>query len=109
MRTLRLGTMVRPAAAGTAVDGDRSDLKGVCPSTVVVQTHWYPQTEFGVYYQLVGPNPTVDVKRKLVNGPLYDQGRDTGIRIEVHSGGPATGFKLDSEEIYADRASPWAR
>jgi hypothetical protein len=91
------------AAAPTAAVGDRSNLKGVCPATVVIQTHWYPQTEFGAYYQLVGPNPTVDAKRKVVNGPLYDQGRDTGVRVEVRSGGPATGFKLDSEEMYADR------
>ena len=70
----------------------------------MVQTHWYPEAEFGVYYQLIGPNPEIDAGRKLVRGPLYDQGRDTGVRIELRSGGPATGLKLVSEQMYTDRS-----
>src|SRR5688572_25386941 len=78
-------------ATGTdprAASADRLDLKGVCPATIVVQTDWFPETEYGVYYHLLGPNPKVDTKRKLVSGPLYAEGRDTGVRIEVRSGGP---------------------
>jgi hypothetical protein len=93
-------------ATGTApraASADRLDLKGVCPATIVVQTDWFPETEYGVYYHLLGPNPKVDTKRKLVSGPLYAEGRDTGVRIEVRSGGPATDFKLVSEQMYTDR------
>jgi hypothetical protein len=87
-----------------AASGDRLDLKGVCPDPIVVQTDWFPETEYGVYYHLVGPNPKVDTKKKLVNGPLYAEGKDTGVRIEVRSGGPATDFKLVSEQMYTDRS-----
>jgi hypothetical protein len=126
VRSVRLGTIVllagalvatactgggnddQPASqaatgAGGAADGNPRDLKGVCPGTVVVQTDWFPETEYGVYYHLLGPNPTVDTKRKRVSGPLYADGQDTGVRIEVRSGGPATEFKLVSEQLYIDR------
>jgi hypothetical protein len=94
----------QPAAgAGAAGDGNPNDLRGVCPSTVVVQTDWFPETEYGVYYHLIGPNPTVDAKAKKVSGPLYAEGQDTGVKIEVRSGGPATEFKLVSEQLYLDR------
>jgi hypothetical protein len=92
------------AAGGAAATGDRSDLKGACPATIVVQTDWYPETEYGVLYHLIGPNPTIDAKKKVVSGPLYDRGRDTGVRIEVRSGGPATEFKLVSEQMYEDKS-----
>jgi hypothetical protein len=126
VRTLRLGTILLAAilaAAGCTRGGgggggdqpaprptsaasgaDRSSLKGVCPDTIVVQTDWYPETEYGVLYHLIGPNPTIDAKKKLVSGPLLDQGRDTGVRIEVRSGGPATGFKLVSDQMYTDKS-----
>jgi hypothetical protein len=130
VRTLRLGTIVllaaalaatgctggggggsgdqpgsRSASAGAgAAGGDRSSLKGVCPDPVVVQTDWYPETEYGVFYHLVGPNPQVDTKHKVVTGELLDQGRDTGVKIEVRSGGPATGFKLVSDQMHTDKS-----
>jgi hypothetical protein len=91
------------AGNAPAASGDRLNLKGVCPDTVVVQTDWFPESEYGVWYHLVGPNPRVDTNKKLVNGPLVAEGRDTGVRIEVRSGGPATGFELVSAQMYKDR------
>jgi hypothetical protein len=93
------GGTVPPAAAG-----DRLSLKDVCPATIVVQTDWFPESEYGVYYHLVGPNPKVDTNKKLVNGPLVAEGADTGVRIEVRSGGPATGFELVSAQLYKDKS-----
>jgi hypothetical protein len=93
------GTTAPPAAAG-----DRLNLKDVCPATIVVQTDWFPESEYGVYYHLVGPNPTVDTNKKLVSGPLVAEGTDTGVRIEVRSGGPATGFELVSAQMYKDKS-----
>ena len=128
MRTLRLGTIVllaatlaavgctsgddsgggaQPAtkpASGAAPGGEQVNLAGVCPETIVLQTDWYPETEYGVYYHLLGPNPQIDTKNKVVSGPLLDGGKDTGVRIEVRSGGPATGFKLVSEQMYTDES-----
>jgi hypothetical protein len=88
-----------PAATGA----DRLNLRDVCPSTVVVQTDWFPETEYAVYYHLLGPNPKVDTKSDSVNAPLVAEGKDTGVRLEIRSGGPATGFKLVSEQMYADK------
>jgi hypothetical protein len=94
-----------PGAASGSAGGDRLDLRGVCPETVVVQTDWFPETEYGVLYHLVGPDPKVDVARKRVSGPLVAEGgKDTGVRIEVRSGGPATDFKLVSDQMDADKS-----
>jgi hypothetical protein len=92
------------SASGAASGGDRLNLKGVCPDPIVVQTDWFPETEYGVYYHLLGPNPKIDTKRKTVSGPLYAEGKDTGVQIEVRTGGPATDFKLVSEQMYTDRS-----
>jgi hypothetical protein len=93
-----------PAATGAAAGGDRLNLRGVCPETVVVQTDWFPETEYGVYYHMLGPNPKVDVGRKRVSGPLMAEGQETGVQLEVRSGGPATDFKLVSEQMYTDKS-----
>ena len=123
MRRLRLGMVVLATAAIVAAGctngggeattggsnapqaaaGDRLNLKDVCPATIVVQTDWFPESEYGVYYHMVGPNPKVDTNKKLVNGPLVAEGQDTGVRIEVRSGGPATGFELVSAQMYKDK------
>ena len=89
-------------ASGSASGDDRFNLKGTCPATIVVQTDWFPETEYGVLYHMLGPNPTVDVARKRVSGSLVAEGQDTGVRLEVRSGGPATDFKLVSEQMYTD-------
>jgi hypothetical protein len=96
-------TATQPAS-GAAAGGDRLNLRGVCPATIVAQTDWFPETEYGVLYHMLGPNPTVDVGRKRVNGSLVAEGQDTGVRLEVRSGGPATDFKLVSEQMYTDRS-----
>ena len=89
-----------PAAAG----GDRLNLADVCPNPIVVQTDWFPETEYAVYYHLLAPNPKVDAKKNIVSAPLVAEGKDTGVRLEVRSGGPATGFKLVSEQMYTDKS-----
>jgi hypothetical protein len=89
--------------APQAAAGDRLNLKDVCPATVVVQTDWYPESEYGVYYYLVGSNPNIDTNKKVVSGPLVAEGKDTGVRIEVRSGGPATGFEPVSAQMYKDK------
>jgi hypothetical protein len=87
----------------SAAAGDRLNLKGVCPDPVVVQTDWDPESEYGVYYHLLGPNPRVDTERKRVSGPLVAEGKDTGVRIEVRTGGPSIGFEPVSAQMYKDK------
>jgi hypothetical protein len=91
----------RSAAAPPAA---RTDLRGICPDPIVVQTSWFSQVEHFVAYQLLGSGYTVDTGRKRVTGPLVAHGADTGVRIEIRAGGPAIGFQQVSAQMYADRS-----
>jgi hypothetical protein len=91
------------ATAGAAGSSDPLDLRGVCPSTIVVQTSWTPIIEsWGALYALLGPNPQEDVKGKRVTAPLVAQGKDTGVKLELRAGGPATGFEKSTATMYSD-------
>lgn len=88
------GNAGQPAATG--------HLAGVCPDPLVVQSPWWPQSEHGVFYQLVGEGYTVDPDNLNVTGPLVASGEDTGVQIEIRAGGPAIGFTNAATEMYAD-------
>lgn len=90
------------AGAPAAPAGGPLDLKGACPDTVVMQQDWQPEAEHGAMYSVVGPNYTVDTNTKSVTGPLVAQGVDTGVKVEVRSGGPNTGFKPVPALMYSD-------
>jgi hypothetical protein len=90
-----------PAAANTS--GPRA-LKGVCPDPIVIQKDWQPESEQGHLYQLVGPGYTIDSDKKRVIGPLVAHGVDTGVRIEIRSGGPAIGFQSSPAVMYLDKS-----
>jgi hypothetical protein len=92
-----------PASDAPAPSG-RGSLAGVCPSTVVVQTNWFPQSEHGAAYQLLGPGYRVDAARKRVTGPLMVDGNSTGVRIQIRAGGPAVGFQSSAALMYQDPA-----
>ncbi len=82
-------TAGNPAPA--AVSGDARQLRGLCPSPIVVQTSWYPESTHGGLYELLGTNYTVDKSRKRMRGPLVSHGVDTGVSLEIRAGGPAAG------------------
>lgn len=75
-------------------------LAGVCPDNVVIQTDWNPEAEHGFLYNLVGDGYTVDTKTVAVKGPLWSEGKDTGVAIEIRAGGPAVGFQPVISEMY---------
>jgi hypothetical protein len=121
MRSVRLGIAVLAvlalAAAGCGGNGDEGgsqasgttaptdasvSLKGVCPDTIVVQTDWDPESEYGVYYHMLGPNPDIDTDHKRVTAPLVSGGKDTGVKLEVRLGGPSIGFEPVSSQMYKD-------
>ncbi len=56
----------------------------------------------GALYQMVGDDYTVDTDRKVVMGSLVASGVDTGIDIEVRTGGPAIGFQNPSSQMYVE-------
>jgi hypothetical protein len=91
-----------PTPAPGAASGDPLDLKGVCPDPIVVQKDWQPESEHGFLYNLVGKGYQVDTDKKKVTGPLVAQGRDTGVDIEIRTGGPAVGFEPVPAVMYAD-------
>ena len=79
-------------------------LKGVCPDTVVFQTDWNPEAEHGAEYNMVGEGYTADTSKLRVTGPLVSKGEDTGVKLEIRSGGPAIGFQQVTSQLYADPA-----
>ncbi len=92
------------AAAEPAAEGVAADLSGVCPSPMVVQTDWFPESEHGAMYELVGDDYVVDVDAKVVRGSMVLGGTDLGIEWEVRTGGPAIGFSPVSQHMAADES-----
>jgi hypothetical protein len=91
-------TPVQPATSS------RLNLKGICPNPIVAQTDWDPESEYGVYYHLLGSRPHVDKARKRIRGPLVAEGTATGIQLEVRAGGPSIGFEPVTSQMYQDQS-----
>ncbi|MDT3442397.1 MULTISPECIES: nitrate ABC transporter substrate-binding protein [unclassified Pseudofrankia] len=91
------------ASAGGAVPA-QYDLKAAgCPSTIVLQSDWNPESEHGGQYQLLGPNPSFNTGKKSVTSELVAHGGvDTGVKLEIRAGGPAIGFQTVTSQLYAD-------
>jgi hypothetical protein len=89
-------------AAATDGAGGAVDLSADCPNPLVIQTDWWAESEHGALYEMVGEGYTVDTGNKVVRGPLVAGGEDTGIEIEVRSGGPAIGFAPPRAQMYTD-------
>ena len=68
---------------------DAVSLSGVCPDTIVIQTDWFPEAEYGAVYNLLGDDYEVDIDNKIVSGPLVSQGELTGVNVEIRAGGAA--------------------
>jgi hypothetical protein len=84
-----------PAADNLAAAG--------CPSTIVLQTDWNPESEHGGQYQLLGPSPAINASTKSVTGELMAHGGvDTGVKLEIRAGGPAIGFQTVTSQLYKD-------
>ncbi|MFP5331727.1 MAG: ABC transporter substrate-binding protein, partial [Acidimicrobiia bacterium] len=77
-------------------------LADVCPDPIIIQTDWFPEAEHGGTYQLVGDDYTVDVENQIVSGSLVAGGVDTGIDVQVRTGGPAIGFQPVSTQMYTE-------
>ena len=78
-------------------------LAGDCPDTVVIQLDWMPEAEHGFVYQMVGDGYEIDAGNAYVTGPLIDaEGNDTGVKIQIRSGGAAQNFTPVTPIMYAD-------
>ena len=92
-----------PQATEQGIEGGATDgLAAVCPDPIVVQSPWWPQSEHGVFYHLVGDGYRIDPDTLSVTGPLLASGQDAGVEIEIRAGGPAVGFQNAASLMYAD-------
>ena len=97
-----------PGTAGVGSEGlplaeaVAAGLGGVCPSPLVVQTDWFPESEHGAMYELVGEGYEVDQNNGVVRGPMVLGGTDLGIEWEVRAGGPFLGGSSVSEHMALD-------
>ncbi len=93
------------SVTGTDIQQDSTmGLAGVCPSPLVMQTAWFPQSEFGPLYHLIGDDYVVDTENQIVSGPMVLDGVDLGIDFEVRTGGPAIGYAPVSSYMYTDNS-----
>ena len=91
-------TATTASASAAPWDGYTTNLKGICPDKVVVQTNWWPQPDHGQTYELIGPGGTIDKSKNTYTGPLGK----TGVQLEIRAGGPATGFQQVSSLLAQD-------
>lgn len=75
--------------AGSTPAAEPVDLSGVCPDPIVIQTDWFPESEHGAVYNLLGDDYEVDVDNKTVSGSLISEGLPTGVGVEIRAGGAA--------------------
>ncbi len=93
------GSDDKESATTTAPGG--ASLAGACPETIVLQTDWQPEAEHGFVYQMIGEGYTIDAGKAYVTGPLIDQdGNETGVQLQVRSGGSAQQFASVSNIMY---------
>jgi hypothetical protein len=98
--TTAAGGAATSASGATTPPG--GGLAEVCPDPIVIQTDWFPESEHGALYEMIGEGYSVDTEAKVVRGPLVSGGEEMGIEIEVRTGGPAIGGQPVSVRQHAD-------
>jgi hypothetical protein len=73
-------------------------LADVCPAQIVLQTNWFPESEHGGTYQVIGTEGTLDAERGAYSGEIGD----TGVQLEIRAGGPFIGFQGVTSLMYQD-------
>ncbi len=93
-----------PSTGAAAAIPAKDNLKAAgCPSTIVLQTDWNPESEHGGQYELLGPSPSINASAKSVTGELVAHGGvDTGVKLQIRAGGPAIGFQTVTSQLYKD-------
>ena len=99
-----------PGTAGVGSEGlplaeaVAAGLADVCPSPLVVQTDWFPESEHGALYELIGEGYEVDKNNGITRGPMVLDGTNLGIEWEVRAGGPFLGASSVSEHMALDES-----
>jgi hypothetical protein len=93
--------------AGSAPASAPVDLSGVCPDPIVIQTDWFPESEYGAVYNLLGDDYEVDVDNKIVSGSFVSEGQPTGVGVEIRAGGAAGSGDVETL-LYTDDSITFA-
>ena len=111
-RLLLTATLCLPISGLIACGGDSqveendavaSEGLDSCPDPIIIQTDWFPESEYGATYELFGGGTyLIDNENRSVAGTLHDGEVDTGIGLEVRTGGPAIGFTPVASHMYTD-------
>lgn len=96
------GGTTEASTASSEAAGGAVDLSKACPATVVVQTDWFPESEHGALFQMLGDDYKIDADQKVVSGSLTAGGEDTGVDLEIRAGGPAIGDGNVESVMYTD-------
>ena len=78
-------------------------LAEVCPATIVIQTDWFPESEHGGLYQLMGDDAVASKDSGAAVGSLVVNGLPTGVNLEIRAGGPFLESPVVTE-MYQDNA-----
>jgi hypothetical protein len=77
-----------------------TNLKGVCPSNVIIQTDWWPEVDAGGLYQLIPTSKgVINAGNNSYSGPLGK----TGVKLTILAGGPAVGYQDVTSQLYANQ------
>ncbi len=103
LAALVLGACGSDKKSDSASTGGTGSLKGKCPDIVALQLDWMPEAEHGFLYQLVGAGYEIDAGKAYVTGPLIDAaGNDTGVKVQIRSGGAAQQYTPVTQIMYND-------
>ncbi|MCH1513494.1 MAG: hypothetical protein L7S58_08035 [Acidimicrobiales bacterium] len=85
--------------------GELAEGLNTCPDPIIIQTDWFPEAEHGALYELFGDGAySVDANNLIVSGTVHDLGTNTGLGLEVRTGGPAIGYSPVASEMYTDQS-----
>lgn len=91
------------SAADTVAPTSAVSLADVCPATIVIQTDWFPESEHGGVYQLMGGDAVASKDTGAVVGSLTVNGEASGVQLEIRAGGPFLESPVVTE-MYQDNA-----
>jgi len=95
-----------PAATGgeTVTTDDMTEGEAVCPKNLVIQKDWWPETEHGGTYQLIGAGGESDPSLFTYSGPIDPAYAVGGIEtVEIRAGGDAIEFQPVSAVMKTDQ------
>jgi hypothetical protein len=88
------------AAVSGSATAAPSSLKGVCPSTINVQTNWWPTNDDAFLIQLIGPKGKINSDNNTYSGRIGS----TGVTLVIKSGGPAASYQTDTALAYENES-----